>query len=78
MVKGKGKGFPFLPSVAQRVGRGIALLFCDRSTRRAVSGQQHAPTSLYPRERPGTHFTRGWMGPPGLVWTDRKSRPHRD
>jgi len=22
-----------------------------------VSGQQHAPAALYPRERPGTHFT---------------------
>jgi len=28
-----------------------------------VSGQQHAPAALYPRERPGTHFTGGWVGP---------------
>jgi len=35
-----------------------------------VSGQQHAPAALYPRERPGTHFTGGWVG--------GKSRPHRD
>ena len=21
------------------------------------------PRSLYPRERPGTHFTGGWVGP---------------
>jgi len=28
-----------------------------------VSGQQHAPAALYPRERPGTHFTGGWAGP---------------
>jgi len=27
-----------------------------------VSGQQHAPAALYPRERPGTHFTVGWVG----------------
>jgi len=27
-----------------------------------VSGQQHAPTALYPRERPGSHFTGGWEG----------------
>jgi len=46
--------------VAQRVGRGIALLFHDRSTRR---GQQHTPAALYSRERPGTHFTGGWVGP---------------
>jgi len=28
-----------------------------------VSGQQHGPTALYPQERPGTHFTGGWVGP---------------
>ena len=28
-----------------------------------MSGQQHAPAALYPRERPGTHFTGGWVGP---------------
>jgi hypothetical protein len=28
-----------------------------------VSGQQHAPGALYPRERPGTNFTGGWVGP---------------
>ena len=49
--------------MAQRLGRGIALLFLDRGTRRGVSGQQHAPAALYPQERPGTHFTGGWVGP---------------
>ena len=48
--------------MAQRVGRGIALLFYDRGTRRRVSGQQQAPAALYPRERPGNHFTGGWVG----------------
>jgi len=28
-----------------------------------VSGQQHAPAALYPQERPGAHFTGGWVGP---------------
>jgi len=28
-----------------------------------VSGQQHDPAALYPQERPGTHFTGGWLGP---------------
>ena len=28
-----------------------------------VKGQRQAPTALYPRERPGTHFTGGWVGP---------------
>ena len=53
----------YRPGVAQRVGRGIALLFHDHGTRRGVSGQQHAPAALYPRERTGTHFTGGWEGP---------------
>jgi len=26
-------------------------------------GQHHAPAALYPRERPGTHCTGGWVGP---------------
>ena len=42
-----------------------------------MSGQQHAPAALYPRERPGTHFTGGWLAP-GPVRTGGKSRPHRD
>ena len=49
--------------MAQRVGRVIALLFQDRGTRRGVSGHQHAPEAVYPRERPGTYFTAGWVGP---------------
>ena len=28
-----------------------------------VRGRRHAPAALYPRERPGTHFTGGWVGP---------------
>jgi hypothetical protein len=29
-----------------------------------ASGQHHAPTALYPREKdPGTHCTGGWVGP---------------
>ena len=57
--------FPrYRAGVAQRVGRGIALLFHDRGTRRGgVSGQQYAPAVLYPRERPGTHCTGCWVGP---------------
>ena len=49
--------------VAQRVGRGIALLYHERGTRSGVSGQQHAPAALYSQERTGTHFTGGWVGP---------------
>jgi len=63
--------------VAQRVGRGIALLFHDRGTRRGWV------VSSTPRP----HFTpgkgqvliiqeAGWA--PGPVWTGGKSRPYRD
>jgi len=67
----------YRPSVAQRVGRSIALLFHDRGTRRewVVSST------------PRPHFTpgidpvpilqeTGWA--PGSVWTGGKSRPHWD
>ena len=64
-VKVKVKWSRYRPGVAQRVGRGIALLFYDRGTRRRVSGQQHAPAALYPRERPGTSFYRRLGGPQG-------------
>jgi len=55
----------YRPDVAQRVERGIALLFRDRGTRRGGGGsaQQHAPAALYPRERPSIHFTGGRVGP---------------
>ena len=43
-----------------------------------VSGQQHAPAARYPRERAGTHFTGGWMGPRAGLDGRGKSRPHRD
>ena len=63
--------------MAQRVGRGIALLFHDRSTRRWVSGQQHAPAALYPRKDPVPILHEAGRAP-GPVWTDGESRPHRD
>jgi len=55
---GKLKFSRYRPGVTQRVGRGIALLFHDHGTRRwwMVS------SALYPRKRPGTHFTGGWVG----------------
>ena len=28
-----------------------------------MRAQRHAPAALYPRERPGTHCTCGWVGP---------------
>jgi hypothetical protein len=61
--------------VAQRVGRVIALLFHDLGARQGVSGQQHAPAALYPRERPGTPCTGGWVGPRAGMDRRGKSRP---
>jgi hypothetical protein len=43
-----------------------------------VSGQQHAPAVIYPRERPGTHCTGGWVGPRAGLDRCEKSHPHRD
>ena len=48
---------------AHRGSRGIALLFHDQRHWKGVRGQRHAPAALYPRERPGTHCTGGWVGP---------------
>jgi len=49
--------------VGQRVGRGIALLFHDRGTRRGLVVSKHAPAALHPQKRAGTHSTGGWVGP---------------
>jgi len=43
-----------------------------------VRGQRHAPAAPYPRERPGTHFTGGWVGLRAGLDRCGKSRPHRD
>jgi len=28
-----------------------------------VGGHRHTPAALYPQDRPGTHYTGGWVGP---------------
>ena len=43
-----------------------------------MSGQQLAPAALYPRERPGTHYTGDLVGPRAGLDGRGKSRPHRD
>ena len=62
---------------AHRGSRGIALLFLDHGTRR---GKRSASSSgrFYPRERPGTHCTGGWVGPRAGLDRCGKSRSHRD
>jgi hypothetical protein len=58
-------------------GRGIALLFIDLGARRGwVVSTTSRP--LYPRERPGTHCTGGWVGPRAGLDVSEKSRPQRD
>jgi hypothetical protein len=39
-----------------------------------VRGQRHVPAALYPRERPGTHCTGGWVGP--RAGLDRWGKSH--
>ena len=58
--------------------RGIALLFHDQRHLKGVRGQRHAPAALYPRERPGTHCTGGWLVPRAGLDRCGKSRPHRN
>jgi len=36
------------------------------------------PRALYPRERPGTHYIGGWVGPRAGLDGCGKSRPHPD
>ena len=43
-----------------------------------VSGQRHALAALYPRQRPGTHCTGGWVGLSAGLDRCGKSHPHRD
>ena len=63
--------------MTQRVGRGIALLFHDRGTRRGWV----VSSTLRPHFTPGKDAVPileedGWA--PGPVWKGWKSRPHRD
>jgi hypothetical protein len=64
----------YRPELAQKVGRCIALLFLKLGARRwwVVST---TPRPLYPRERPGTHCTGGWVGPRAGLDMCEKSRP---
>ena len=65
------------PGVAQRVGRGIALLFHDRGTRRGWVVSSTPRPQFTPGKDP-VHILQeaGWA--PGPVWTGGKSRPHQD
>jgi len=67
----------YRPGVAQRVGRGIALLFHDRDTRRGWVVSSRPRPHFTPAKDPVPILQEaGWA--PGPVWTGGKSRPHRD
>ena len=67
----------YRPGVAQRVGRGIALLFHDRGTRRGwVVSSTPRPHFTPGKDQVPTAQEAGWD--PGPVWTGGKSRLHRD
>jgi len=77
LVKSKGKWSRYMPGVAQSVGRGIALLFHDRGTRRGWVVSSTPRPHFTPGKEP-IHIIQeaGW--PSGPVWTAGKSRPHWD
>jgi len=63
--------------MAQRVGRGIALLFYDRGTRRGwVVSSTPQPHFTLGKDPVPILQEAGWA--PGPVWTGGKSRPHWD
>ena len=63
--------------MAQRVGRGIAVLFHDRGTRRGRVVSSTPRPHFTPGKDPVPILQEaGWAA--GPVWTGEKSRPHRD
>ena len=75
--KVKVKWYSYRPGVTQRVGRGIALLFHDRDTRKGWVVSSTPRPHFTPGEDPVPILQEaGWA--PGPVWTGGKSRPHRD
>jgi len=75
--KVKLKWSRYRPGVAQRVGRGIAVLFHDRDTRRGWVFSSTPRPHFTPGEDPVPIVQEaGWA--PGPVWTGGKFRPHRD
>ena len=63
--------------MAQRVGRGIALLFHDRGTRRGEWAAAR-PGCTLPPGKTRYPFYRRLGGPQGRYGREEKSRPHRD
>jgi len=75
MLKVKWSGYR--PGVAQRMGRGIVLLFHDHGTRRGWVVSRTPRPHFTPRKDPIPIVQEaGWA--PGPVWLGGKSRPHSD
>ena len=73
----KVKWSRYRPGVAQRVGRGIALLFHDRGTRRGWVVSSTPQPQFTPGKDPVPIIQEaGWAR--GPVWTGGKSHLHRD
>ena len=73
----KVKWSRYSPNVAQRVGRGIALLFRDCGTRRGWVVSSTPCLHFTPRKDPVPILQEaGWA--PGPVWTGGISHPHQD
>jgi len=67
----------YRPGVAQRVGRGIALLFHDRDTRRGWVVSSTPRPHFTPGKVPVPIVQEaGWA--PGTLWTSGKSLPYRN
>jgi len=63
---------------AHRGSRGIALPFDDHCTRKGW-GVSVTPRPLFtPQERPGTHYTGGWVGPKAGLDRCGESRHRQD
>ena len=60
---------------AHRESKGIALPFLDHDTRRGWVVSITPPAAIYPRERPGTHCTGGWVDLRAGLDSCGKSRP---
>ena len=73
----KVKRSRYRPGVAQRLGRGIAILFYDRGTRRGWVVSSTPRPYFTPGKDPLPIVQEaGWTPEP--VWKVGKSRPHRD
>jgi len=67
----------YRPGVAQRVVRGIAVLFHNRGTRRRWVVSRTPRPQFTPEKDPVPILREaGWAA--GPVWTGRKSHPHQD